>query len=757
VHSVRGADRIRVAWLMLVFFVSGFPAMVYQLVWQRCLFTLYGINVEAVALVVTGFMVGLGFGSLFGGWLSRRVAGNELIAFAAIECGTGALGIVSLPVFDAIGAYTLSMSTAATSVFSLALLLVPTLLMGATLPLLVSYLVARSGNVGRSVGSLYFVNTMGSAVACFAAAAFLMARFGMDGSTHLAAALNVLVSLGALLVGLRDRRSTAGARVEALRRPPGPRDERYTAALLLACVTGFLALSYEILWFRAVSFATGGLAPAFAITLGSYLAGIAVGSLASRRCCLDPEGGGTAQVRALAMILLASAVLGQVLVPAVAQTAVLGKAPQLTVAAMLICLHGALSGAAFPLVSHLGIRPGQDSGSLLSHVYMANIVGSAIGSLATGFILLDLLPMATLCGGLSVVGIVFGLGLMAWAGMVRVAAVVPAGAAISAALVATTPSLWRDTWEKLMFGDYDSDNRFTDVVENRHGVITVDRDRIVYGGGMYDGRISIDAVRNLNGLQRPLAVPAFHPAPRRMLMIGLSTGAWAEILAALPGLERFDIVEINPGYLALIGHYEDVRPLLTNPKVHIYIDDGRKWLNKNVDLRYDVIIQNTTLYFRANITNLVSTEYLGIVAGHLAEGGLFYYNTQGSMRPQRTACLANPRAFRFDSMMVVPVGAAEVDPGRWAARIAEWQVAGRPLLDPSDPAAALRLGAIKASLSTGSVRAELENCESILARSSHFTAITDRNMGDEWDPSAEIRRLLSLTGFAPHPTSLPAS
>src|SRR5580658_6208154 len=184
----------------LLFFLSGFPALLYQIVWQRALFTLYGVNIESVTMIVSVFMLGLGLGSLAGGWLSSRKGIRLLLAFGVIEISVGLFGAVSLGLFHRIGALTAGASTTATGFIAFALLLFPTVLMGSTLPLLVEHFVRRTGNVGESVGSLYSVNTLGAGIACYAAALFLMRLFGEAGSVRLAVCFNLLVGVTALIL-----------------------------------------------------------------------------------------------------------------------------------------------------------------------------------------------------------------------------------------------------------------------------------------------------------------------------------------------------------------------------------------------------------------------------------------------------------------------------------------------------------------------------------------------------------------------------
>ena len=118
--------------IVAIFFASGFAALIYQIIWQRVLFTVFEINVEAATVVVTGFLVGLGFGSLLGGWLSRRSTIPLLALFGLIELVIGAFGSISLRVFELVGARTFDLPVAAATAVTLVLVIIPTLFMGAT-------------------------------------------------------------------------------------------------------------------------------------------------------------------------------------------------------------------------------------------------------------------------------------------------------------------------------------------------------------------------------------------------------------------------------------------------------------------------------------------------------------------------------------------------------------------------------------------------------------------------------------------------
>jgi hypothetical protein len=192
-----------------------------------------------------------------------------------------------------------------------------------------------------------------------------------------------------------------------------------------------------------------------------------------------------------------------------------------------------------------------------------------------------------------------------------------------------------------------SDHDFAHVVENRSGIITVDTDGTVFGNGMYDGRFNTGLKTDRNGIIRPYALSLFRAAPRNVLMIGLSSGSWAQVIASNTAVEQLTIVEINRGYLELISQHPDVQSVLRNPKVRIIEDDGRRWLSHHPQMQFDAIVSISTWHFRANITNLlVGVSCLGKAASQSRRH--FLYNTTGSARAA-AACTAFPMALDHQS------------------------------------------------------------------------------------------------------------
>ncbi|MGH6847540.1 MAG: hypothetical protein ACREC0_08910 [Methylocella sp.] len=727
--------------ICVLFFFSGFPALIYQLTWQRSLFRIFGVNIESVTIVVTAFMLGLGLGSLLGGGLSKRQAIPLLPLLAVIEALTGAFGLVSLDIFDKVGALTLGLPLPLTAVVALGLVIVPTLLMGATLPVLVGHLVRRSGNVGGSVGTLYYVNTLGAGAACLMATVLLFPFLGMLGSVRVAVAINGAVALGALAAYWWERRGGAYGLVPEA--PPSASPALspvlgFALVLALAGLGGFVSLAYEIFFFRTVSYATGSSAPAFALTLGAFLIGLASGSReAASRCRRSDEEAIRRVVRDVAVANL----LGFLFLPLLGWLAPLGASVLLGGALLLVYLVARYWGSLLPSLAHLGVDADGRAGMRTAQLYLVNILGSASGSIFVGFVLMDRLSLTDVGAVLFVAGLACAALLGIALPLQRRAKLARTGGLASMALlgVLLLPALTPDLLEHLLWKDWrEAKPPFARTVETRSGIIAVDQSGIVYGNGMYDGRFNTDLTHDTNGIIRPYALSLFHPAPGDVLMIGLSSGSWAQVIANNPEVASLTVVEINPGYLQLVKDTAVVASVLRNPKVTIIVDDGRRWLRLNFGRRFDAIVTNTSYNFRANSSNLLSMDYLDIIKTHLKPNGIFFYNTTGSARVQRTACLAFPYGARFTNHMVVSPSPIAWDFGRWRRVLEAYRIDGRPVIDATrveDRQALDKLMTHEADLlpsATPSDSRIIESCTNILVRSADKGVVTDDNMGTEW-------------------------
>jgi spermidine synthase len=506
-------------------------------------------------------------------------------------------------------------------------------------------------------------------------------------------------------------------------------------AMLIAALSGFVALSYEILWYRAFSLATGGTAPIFAFVLGAYLYGLAAGSFLARAISRRIRPQSHALGTAVGSFILGANAAGFLVLPAAALACSQG---QCLAALPGVAIAAGLLGAVLPLACHAAIPPDDRVGIGLSRVYAANIVGSVGGTLLTGYILLEYLPMRNVAVVLLLVGTLVAalpvINQVARPGWVTAwAAVLIAGALL---LIASTRPVFDTLFERLIYRDnYRQDVRFARSVENRAGVINIMPSGRVFGGGVYDGYARVDLVHDPNLLSRIAAVPAFHQPPRRVLMIGLSMGAWAQVVANMPSVESLTIVEINPGYLRLIPEYPQVASLLDNPKVKIVVDDGRRWLLRNPAEKFDLIVANVTFHWREHATNLLSLEFMQLVRAHLVAGGAYFYNATFSPEAYRTGLTSFRYGLRVVGFLAVSDRPLIFRPDVFASTLSTIRVDGRPLLDPRIPAERMRLEELTAAMTrpgTPESPAVFEDGAALLARLGEGPVVTDDNMAVEW-------------------------
>lgn len=735
-NSAAGKDVLKANTniLMVLFFCSGVPALVYQLVWQRALFRIFGVNVESVTIVVTAFMLGLGLGSLFGGFISNKRNIPLLPLLAAIEALTGVFGIFSLGIFDKVGTLTLGLPLAVTACVTLGLVIVPTLLMGATLPILVGHLAQRFGNVGQTVGKLYYINTLGAGTACFIAAVAFFPFFGMHGSVYVAAFVNFAVAIGALVAYFKLKRlppikdSSANILPPVLNRWP---------MLALSFLSGFVALSYEIFFFRTMSFGTGSMAMIFAITLSAFLTGLASGARVAGEACSSSR---ESAMRTATNSLIGANVLGALFLPLLAHLGFLGTGV-LGVCILMIFLMARFLGAILPSLAHFGVKADARAGMETAFLYLVNILGSTLGSILTGFVLMDKLGLVDISRVLVVFGIASFLALITALPLPRRDAMKKAYAAVAFGVVAVVllPTLSSNVLESLLWkGSPKAAGPFVDVVENRSGILTVDQTLAVYGTGIYDGRFNVDIVHDTNGIFRPYALSLYNATPREVLIIGLASGSWAQVLANSPEVKKVTIVEINPGYAEMIAKRPEVSSVLSNPKVTFVVDDGRRWLRLNPDRKFDAILSNTTWHYRANSSNLLSMEFFDIIKQHLNPGGTFFYNTTGSKRAMLTGCKAFPYGARLANHMIASVAPMKFDFKRWLRVLMASKIDGNKVLDAKkadDRSFINRLSKVRNVAdynANNDALDSIEDCSSILANTADLEPITDDNMGTEW-------------------------
>ena len=387
----------------------------------------------------------------------------------------------------------------------------------------------------------------------------------------------------------------------------------------------------------------------------------------------------------------------------------------------------------------------------MSYIYLANIIGSAGGSLITGFVLMDWLKLWQIGSVLLIGGVLLSAALSFFLKAIR-----PADCALwiaGLALACISPLLHDGLYERLQLKEqYHSGFRFDRIIETRHGVITVTPTNLfVYGNGVYDGVIET-GLRPGSMMIRPYFVSAIHPNPREILVIGMSAGAWTQVLVNHPQVEKVTVVEIDDGYLKLVKAYPQVSSLLADSKVEIHIDDGRRWLGRNPDRHFDAIIMNTSYFWREFSSALLSKEFLEVLKQHTNPGGFVMWNSTGSPRAIRTGLDVFPYTLLVGNNCIGSSSPLVPNRERWTDILRQYRIHGQPIFDLTTAQGRQDLEATIAFLDHGFG----ENCSlvyrpELVAACGGVPPITDDNLGDEYLPS--LATLFRVLFFNPKPSS----
>jgi spermidine synthase len=480
---------------------------------------------------------------------------------------------------------------------------------------------------------------------------------------------------------------------------------------------GFLSLSEEIIWVRVIGFRYQSLPPAFSFVLLCFLGGIALGAAFGKRLCAHVK-----DLYFAGALLLSASALTDVLSPWCIGNLISPDESNLIAPALVMAFTAALKSSLFPVVHHLGACAQQPLvGRSVSRIYFGNILGATLGPIVTGFLAFDYLSVDE-CFGVVAACCLLASMFCALKSMKRqIILVTLATSAISSAIAYRMILPGPGSLASFAAGGVQSMSHF---IANRHGVIhtaTTSQGDLVFGGNVYDGIATVNGDTNPNGLERLYMLALLDPEPKQVLFVGLSAGAWVRAMLGFPSVERIDVIELNPGYLELTRAYPQLSLVLKDPRVHIHFDDGRRWLRRNPNSRFDFFVQNTTYYWRAYSGNLLSREYLSEVKRHLNPGGIAILNSTGSFDVLATVRTVFDRAYRYRNFAY----ASDHDLVPDMARLSKIRRPnGTPFLIADAPPTG-----VAAMLAT----ARLEPVEEFLARrTNHAEIITDDNLLTEY-------------------------
>ena len=644
-----GVPPLRV--VMALFAVTGFSALCLQVVWQRVISIHGGVDLFSSATVVAAFMAGLGLGNLLGGALADRLGPkNSILAFAAANLAIGLFGWISIAIFyDGYRALVQHIaSLPAAFAFHFVLLVVPTTLMGLSLPLLSRGVVRTVGEAAPLVSRLYAANTLGAAAGAAIGGWFLLGNLGFDGTVRLASSLNILAAAAVLLLGraAREREAPAASTLASGPEAAGP-DARIWPWLALYAATGAAALALEVVYFRLVDGIMRSNSYTFAHVLTLYLLLFGAGAAAAgERARRSPRPDATflwiqfwiGAASLLGVLLLLNMpsffgiregleqyfrgegyIYGLELPTDLRSTTALAFA-HLIAPALVMGAPVFLMGYAYPFIAALVLRRDSTLGRHTGALMACNILGNVAGSLIAGFVLLDLFGTAGTLVLLA--GLLMALGAAAALRGTRARVLRAVGAiAAAAALGLAFPS--NDRLWGFLHGT--PSERFA-LVEERscvNALVEDDGIQMLYLNAAAQNGYPYDDFHLLIGLFPAL----LHPNPQRSLAVGLGIGATPYGMLLDPRMQRVETVEICGGLPALLaelgqfGAHESER-LLADPRHALTIGDGRKHLLA-ADRPYDLITVDALRPESGYSGNVYSVEFYRLVAARLAPGGLF--------------------------------------------------------------------------------------------------------------------------------------
>ena len=685
------------------FVLSGVAGLLYQTIWSRQYSLVLGTSEAAVSVVLAVYMLGLALGAaLVPRWM-HGPGTRPLRLFALLELGIAACALAIPPLLALVGdgyvAVAGGLPDPPSAVgalprlyFALAclLLLVPTMLMGATLPVLAGFAVRSAADTGPRIAGLYAANTLGAAAGALAGGWWLVPDFGLRISTAVAMALNLLVTAGAFAV---SRSLAEGGATTATGTTPAAAgtvsaaapattggvlsDERVRALLpLLGLVSGFVALTYEVLWARMLSHALGSSLAAFSTMLASFLLGIGLGSLASTRR-LSAQG---------AALAFAATQVGVAVAAAAAQLW-LGRMPNdlppgpLATRALLAMLPATLfMGAAFPLLIRLLGDRGVDPTRATGRIYAFNTVGAVAGAIAAGMWLIPALSFegtARLTVALSLAAAI--VALWSLTDVARPMKAAATAAALAAALLFRPPLPGAIIDASLVDDSTAGEQRFL-AVGRSATVLVKERD----DGGFYlrtNGlpeatvrRAGAPPVRHSQRWLAALPIAA-RPEATSMLVVGLGGGVAVEDIPAR--FTTLDVVELEPRVIDANASFARLRAHdpLADPRLRLIENDARNALVLT-DRRYDILVSQPSHPWTSGSANLYSRGFLELARSRLTPDGvlLVWINAQfideallRDIAATITAVFPQVRLYRPERMeLMFLASAAPLEPERLA-------------------------------------------------------------------------------------------
>ncbi|MEM7584567.1 MAG: fused MFS/spermidine synthase [Acidobacteriota bacterium] len=662
--------------VLACFVLSGMAGLIYQTAWTRLFAVAFGTSELAVATVLAAYMAGLTAGAAL---VERRLhlIRRPLRLYALLELGIALAALLVPPAVRLSSQLQVAVlgglevppdaGSLASAMFYLVaafvILLVPTALMGATLPLLARHAIRRDAEVGSRIGLLYAANTVGAALGVVLAAFVLLPRMGLGATQLVAVAVNVLVFGLALLLtrpgeasALTEAKGSRETAPVAADRPPNT--EAAPAKILVArwilplmLISGAVSFSWEVLWTRLLSHLLGGSIYAFGTMLATFLIGIGLGSAVAARWATDARRAGVgwvvAQLGMAATSLTAFlgverlTALSRLQAPrtglSMADPSMAGLAMEslshgslllaVTVAAVTLLPSALFLGATFPFAVRLLAGDAAHAGQASARVYAWNTLGAIIGAIATGFVVLPGLRLA----GTATAAIALSLALALAASLLLhpKRLITATAAAIGLALlVAWPPSTpWKVLRTTPLSGiQWPGEVAFYGVGRSATVMLLDQGDELrVTTNGLPESAIqTVGARTGRYAIAHWLGLLPIvsRPESSSYLVIGLGAGITLEAIP--PTAREIHLVELEPEVLQANRLVVDRRrhDPFSDPRLQVHLNDARSALMLS-DRQFDAIVSQPSHPWTAGASHLFTREFFALVSDRLNPEGVF--------------------------------------------------------------------------------------------------------------------------------------
>lgn len=644
----------RLLVVTLLFFLSGAAGLIYEIAWERLLELYFGVTMTAITLIVASYMCGLGLGSLFGGRIAQNLK-RPILTYGLIEAGIGIFGFFSSALINWIGQHTAGAPYTLVFLLSFLVLLIPTMLMGMTLPLLTQSSVDRVETSGQVIGLLYGINTLGAAAGSLFAGYILIGKLGFHGTTYIAALLN----LGVALIAVVFARRIATKQNPEQKSPNAkttPSSWSYRQILSASFLVGYIGLGFEMVWIRVLHVINKNSSYGFPSILFIFLTGLALGGYFwGRRAdkAAQPEklfwqieisGSLTA---ALVFLLFWDGLnsgwhpwLGDFFemqrpsLPFMRDAGTFLFSKRLALSSLMnyffpvflmVFPASFILGGSLPVLDRIAVHSPEVAGRRVGDIHLANIIGSVFGSLLISFWMLPSLGSEWTYKTLVLLALTFPIlyftGRFKSTGRLYLD---PLSVSVIGTLILILFLLpGKGQFYARLFKTGTGDQSV--ILETSDSVLTLTLDptsqapNMLWIGGEVNSLYPSDSTYESRAL-----MCAGASQPKRILVIGMGGGIAARFFQSMESVEEIVIVELMEGLDDLLSKNIDFsRHVFNDPRVHYIVNDGRRYLYANPHEKFDLIFADPLRWHSAGHNNLYSVQMMESYQSHLTNNGIF--------------------------------------------------------------------------------------------------------------------------------------